>query len=271
VAAVPSDAIAAIAPSMGLRYNARPDRFRPIESEEGAQGMAKNKLLHELQKVDSTSDAVAAKLKRVELALRGDKALRTARADSEAREAALAEVTSRLSRSRQERDQVRERHGVDSQSLYSGKAKSAREVQNLQKEVESLGRRLASLDDALLGIMLEQDEARAALADARSLVEAAAERQRGQQAALSAERDKLMAAQQILKAQGARLRSASDAESLAIYDRLRASKNGRAVAELRGSSCSGCGVELPAEEIQRVRTEGTRLLYCRGCGRILHG
>lgn len=233
--------------------------------------MARNKLLHELQKVDSTSDAVAAKLQRVVQALRGDRALRLARADSEAKEAALEEIEARLARSRHERDQVRDRHGTDSQTLYSGKAKSAREVQNLQLEVESLGRRLASLDDALLGIMLEQDEAKEALEAARTLVVAAEERQRGQQAALGAERDKLMAAQRTLQAQGSRLRAASDAEALAIYDRLRASKNGRAVAELRGSSCSGCGVELPAEEIQRVRTEGTRLLYCRGCGRILHG
>ena len=57
-------------------------------------------------------------------------------------------------------------------------------------------------------------------------------------------------------------------EHLQIYDGLRRDKKGRAVAVMKGKSCSACGYEVPSGLIARVKN-GTDLVYCSNCLRIL--
>ncbi|MCH2102319.1 MAG: C4-type zinc ribbon domain-containing protein, partial [Planctomycetes bacterium] len=53
-----------------------------------------------------------------------------------------------------------------------------------------------------------------------------------------------------------------------IYAKVAEARNGRAVAVLRGNSCSGCGANLPPNEQVKVGA-ATALHTCRSCGRIL--
>jgi predicted nucleic acid-binding Zn-ribbon protein len=55
-----------------------------------------------------------------------------------------------------------------------------------------------------------------------------------------------------------------------IYNRLRISKNGIAVARLVDDSCSSCGSSLTANLCQQARSQA-KLVYCPNCGRILFG
>ncbi|MCB0217029.1 MAG: hypothetical protein H6648_03350 [Caldilineae bacterium] len=232
--------------------------------------MARSKILHDLQKADSTMQAVRAKLARIETALLGDKAIRDARDRLAAAEAGHAVLTKAVAQARTERATVAARIEADKQSMYGGKVKGAREVQNLQLEVESLERRLSVLDDAALDQMLQLDEAEAARAEARRRLDEAESKQADQRTALEAEQLRLRSAMRTLTVQRERLRAATPAGDLQRYDGLKASKGGRAVAGLQGNACGACGIELPAEEVHAVRTSGD-LVSCRGCGRILHG
>ena len=232
--------------------------------------MARSKLLHDLQKADSTMQAVRVKLARIETALLGDKSIRDARTRLDAAEASHAALAKSVARARDERATVATRIEADKQSMYGGKIKGAREVQNLQLEVESLERRLAVLDDAALDQMLQLDEAEAACTAARARLIEVESKQADQRAALEAEQLRLRSAGRTLAVQRERLRGATPAADLDRYDRLLASKGGRAVAGLQGDACGACGIELPAEEVHAVRTS-SELISCRGCGRILHG
>jgi predicted nucleic acid-binding Zn-ribbon protein len=61
-----------------------------------------------------------------------------------------------------------------------------------------------------------------------------------------------------------------DANTQAIYDRLRLEKAGRAVAKLENASCMACGVILSSGEAQHARAQAMfGLAYCANCGRIL--
>ncbi|MGH7730610.1 MAG: zinc ribbon domain-containing protein, partial [Candidatus Eiseniibacteriota bacterium] len=63
---------------------------------------------------------------------------------------------------------------------------------------------------------------------------------------------------------GARL----PAGTRARYERIRTSKDGRAVVPIQKSACGGCYRAQPPQMLQEAR-RGDRLLVCDGCGRLL--
>ena len=71
-----------------------------------------------------------------------------------------------------------------------------------------------------------------------------------------------------LEQRGRELRSAIDADKLALYDELLRSKGGVAVAVLKGDLCGVCRVRVPSGLAQRVR-QGQEMVLCNNCGRIL--
>ena len=59
-----------------------------------------------------------------------------------------------------------------------------------------------------------------------------------------------------------------DANLLALYDRLRANRQGQAVAKVAGGACQGCRISLPVNLVQRARA-GNEIVQCSSCERIL--
>ncbi len=88
-------------------------------------------------------------------------------------------------------------------------------------------------------------------------------------ARLSAERDELQTAIAERERERGALREESDAQSLRIYEGLRRTRGGMAVAEVAQLTCQGCRVSLPVNEEIRARTS-EELVLCQSCGRILH-
>jgi predicted nucleic acid-binding Zn-ribbon protein len=232
--------------------------------------MSRSKLLLDLQSIDSTCDAVEAKRKRFALALRGNKAEREAGTVLAQREDGLAAAESSLRKIQDERKSLRTKLEADTKTLYDDRRKSAREVQNLQLEVESLQRRLEHLDDEALEAMESRDQAEGERATAEAALEAARELWSRQRAALKAEDRRMQAALETLDGQRKQLRNAVEAADLTRYDQLRASKGGVAIAKLEGDACSACGRQASADEQRKHRSGQSQLIPCPGCGRILH-
>ena len=60
------------------------------------------------------------------------------------------------------------------------------------------------------------------------------------------------------------------ADLLALYDRLRASKNGVGVAELRARQCGGCMLSLDNAELADIGAKAEdEVVRCEQCQRIL--
>src|SRR5581483_2027461 len=152
--------------------------------------------------------------------------------------------------------------------LYSGSIRQPKELADLQADVESLRRQLATIEDrdldAMSSVEAAEREAAAARDDAARI-----------EAAWRAE-------QQELQDRAARLRveiaeydarrrdeeTAVPADVLRTYDRLRAARNGRAVAKLDRNICLGCRISLPQNTVTRARG-GSALVHCPNCERIL--
>jgi predicted nucleic acid-binding Zn-ribbon protein len=177
------------------------------------------------------------------------------------RELAKAEADVEQVRSRTERDQKR---------LDAGQVSSPKELESLQHEIATLGRRQSDLEDVVLEVMerLETVQALAAdLTDRRDAARAEAVAVTARRHAAVAEID---AEVETLSAQRATQASGLDGQLLALYEKIRAQQAGIGAAELRQRRCTGCRLELNNVEIGRLRSaEPDEVLRCEECRRIL--
>lgn len=155
-------------------------------------------------------------------------------------------------------------------ALYSGKTTSPRELQAMQADVEQLKRQRRALEDDELEVMERRETLDAELAGLETRVselsaEIAALKDAlgGEEAAIDLE----LAAQR-------RAREASAnhvaAETLELYERVRAKNNGVGAARLVGDTCQGCHLSLPAIQLDHIKREPPdALVRCDQCGCIL--
>jgi uncharacterized protein len=156
----------------------------------------------------------------------------------------------------------------EEQRLFAGSVSNPKELAALQSEVEMLKRKRSGLEDGLLEVM-EQREGAAATEEGlraeREGVGADAERLSATVNELTAELEAGLSTHT-----QARIAIASEIpEDLAsLYEKTRAAKHGVGAAALVGSTCQGCHTELPAREVERLRSE-RGLQRCDNCRRIL--
>ena len=184
---------------------------------------------------------------------------RTAEADVQ-REVAKADSDVQLVRDRSARNQSR---------LMAGQG-TAKDMQALQHEVDSLTRRQAELEDIELEVMERAEGLAAAVAEL--------EGQRAELVArideLTAARDRVLTELETEAATVARPRADIVAgvgdELVALYEKIRASSGGIGAAALRQRRCEGCRLELNQVDINRIRAAADdEVLRCEECRRIL--
>jgi uncharacterized protein len=184
---------------------------------------------------------------------------RTAEADVQ-REVAKADSDVQLVRDRSARNQSR---------LMAGQG-TAKDMQALQHEVDSLTRRQAELEDIELEVMERAEGLAAAVAE---LEEQRAELV-GRIDELTAARDRVLTELETEAATVARPRADIVAgvgdELVVLYEKIRASSGGIGAAALRQRRCEGCRLELNQVDINRIRAAADdEVLRCEECRRIL--
>ncbi len=166
-------------------------------------------------------------------------------------------------------DTVQTRAKRDDQRLASG-GLPAKELEGLQHEIVSLGRRQSTLEDELLEIMEQRETIEAELATLTAKQEALS----ADTAELVANRDATFAEIDAAAAQRTADREALaaqlPADLRALYDKVRASSGGVGAAMLRRRRCEGCHLELAGNELSAARAAApAQVLRCDNCRRIL--
>lgn len=167
-------------------------------------------------------------------------------------------------------DLVRQRAAKDQDLLDSGSLNDAKQLTNLQHELESLARRQNELEDVELEIMERLEEA---TRGRDALVAEQAQLQEDLAAAVE-ERDVALAALAADERTASAARDASavgvTADLLTLYDKLRADNGGIGAAQLHRGRCEGCRIELTPVDIGRIREAAEdEVLRCEECRRIL--
>lgn len=166
-------------------------------------------------------------------------------------------------------DTVRQREEKDQKLIDSGSV-SAKEITNLQHELESLKRRQSDLEDQVLDLMERRETADAALAAAQAGQEKAqAELERAQELRDAALAD-IADGRTRHEAARAGIAGGLSAPLLALYDRIRAQTGTTGAAMLQARQCQGCRLELYGNELAAVRNaDPHEVVRCENCGRIL--
>lgn len=225
--------------------------------------------LYRLQQVDLAIDRARGRLKAVEAELAEDRAVQQARGAYEEAERTRKEAAASALRAEAVVEAQRLKIEETDRKLYGGTIHNPKELQELQEDVESLRRHLASLEDQLLEGMGQQEEAEKRADSRLAALELAEADRTGRSAALIDERDRLTAEiERSLIEREAAAAGVNEAD-VRLYARLRESLGGRAVAELLESSCSACGLTLGSSADQEARS-GAQLVRCKQCGRILY-
>lgn len=187
-----------------------------------------------------------------------------------AAETIASDLEVELTRSEADVEQVRERSRRDQELLDSGSIGDPKQLQSLQHELQSLARRQSELEDVELEIMERVEGARAAvthLAQQRDGFQA-------ERATLAGTVDSLLAElateESAVQADRADVAAQIPADLLALYEKIRADHGGVGAAHLHRGSCQGCRLELPPNELERLRAAAPdAVVRCEECRRIL--
>jgi uncharacterized protein len=181
---------------------------------------------------------------------------------------ALDDLDGQVTKFESEIDAVRQREDRD-RSLLSAGTVDAKQLTELQHELETLERRQSSLEDSLLEVMerreelqnqqagelAEMDELQTKLADAQQACDdARGEIEQLKHQSLS-RRDELL--------------TQLDADLVALYERQRA-RGGAGAGLLQGRRCGACRIEIDRGELARISAAADdEVLRCPECGAIL--
>jgi len=181
-----------------------------------------------------------------------------------------SDVRREVAKAESDVEAVRSRSVRDRQRMDSGAVGSAKELEALQHEVESLARRQSDLEDIELEAMerLESIQARVAeLAERKATLtgELGVLQTRCDEAFADIDRDSDYIS-------GERVRAATGLpqDLMTLYTKLRADQGGVGAAALWQGKCQGCRLQLTPMEIARVRdAPPDEVLRCEECRRIL--
>jgi len=155
-------------------------------------------------------------------------------------------------------------------TLYGGTVSAARELQDLQAELETVRHHISGIEDDGLVALEQLEAAQARLAELQEMrAQIVARRDQAATALTVAAAEIDAEAEEVRAARAAAVAEVPD-DAVAEYERLRATLGGVGIARLVGSQCEGCHLNLSAVELDRVRhLDPDEPVHCEECGRLL--
>ena len=224
--------------------------------------------LYRVQELELDIIARTKRIKAINVEMAGDEALQDARMAFEAARDAHEEAAKQATEHEHEIRAVVEKRASSEETLYGGAVTNPKELQDLQMEVESLGRRKLTLDDEMLHLILARDELGEELNEAEATLEEMNAAQEESNIALQAEKGELAESVNELLAERKRRVADVDPDMFQVYNRMRGSTANRPLAELQGNACASCGIEQNVVVISAIN-RGEGIVNCQNCGRIL--
>lgn len=165
-------------------------------------------------------------------------------------------------------DLVRQRALKDQELLDT--INDAKQLSNLQHELESLARRQSELEDVELEVMERLDAAQKLHAERVAAREALVGETEAAKTALDNALADLADDERIATEARAAAAARVPVDLLALYDKLRADNGGIGAAALHRGRCEGCRIELTPVDLGRIReAPETEVIRCEECRRIL--
>jgi predicted nucleic acid-binding Zn-ribbon protein len=231
--------------------------------------MSQSFKLFRVQQIDSLLDRARLRLKEIDIALHDEAALRQAQTTMAEAEQEYQDASRALHRAEQDVQSQNIKIEQTEATLYGGKVRNPKELQDLQNESAALKRYLAVLEDRQLEAMLVLEVTEAQLQSAKTYHEECSAQSAAENARLTNEKSTLEKdiGRQELEKQAAS--SGIPDSDLRLYEQLRKQRNGVAVARVIDRTCSACGSTLSAALYSAAQSPN-QISRCETCGRILY-
>lgn len=223
-----------------------------------------------LQKLDTQIDKITRNLEEIERVLNDDRRVKQAKKALEKAETEAKKKKIELNQIEDKVEVQRIKRKTNQASLFSGKIKNPKELQDLQMESEALARYIAQLEDEQLEVMIAYETAVEAQETAHKDLEQTRGTVAEEHASLRGNQTRLNDDMERLSTQKNAVLQSILTESLSLYKKLRKEKRGIAVATVSEGGCSICGQALTPADLQTIRTSSD-FVFCPSCGRIIYG
>ncbi len=186
-----------------------------------------------------------------------------------AAETQISDIKRELLRSEADVEQVTTRLDRDDKRLADGST-SAKELEKLQHEVQTLLARRSELEEVELEIMLRIDSIKERLQELKveeATLKSAAEEIHGRKVAASFAIESEIAS---LIEERKAITATVDGALLELYEKIRSNNHGTGAAAMREGRCDGCHLAINSVEISRIKTlPSDEVVRCEECRCIL--
>ena len=167
-------------------------------------------------------------------------------------------------------EQVKTRRARDQGMIDSGQINDPKALERMLGELDSLHRRINSLEDTELEVMERLETAQHALGERSAELTAIETEEVTLREALEAKAGDLQRDVEEARAERVTTASGMPEDLLALYEKLRAQKGGVGAAALRRRECEGCRLTLNASDLGIIAKKPTdEVVRCEECDRIL--
>ncbi len=181
---------------------------------------------------------------------------------------ALEDLDGEVTKLESEIDSVRQREDRD-RTLLQGGTVNAKQLSELQHELETLERRQSSLEDSLLEVMERREELQRQQSEHLARIDALQNELSAAQLARDAALVDIDNVRQVSAGRRAELTSLLNEDLVALYEKQRAG-GGAGAGLLQGKRCGACRIEIDRGEMARIlAAEDDEVLRCPECGAIL--
>ena len=182
----------------------------------------------------------------------------------------IDDLTAEQKRADQDVEQVKTRRERDQGMIDAGQVKDPKALERMLGELQSLHRRINSLEDVELEVMERLETAQTSF-DSRTAELAAMEGEETElRGAFQQKAGDLQNELTAVQAERATTAAGLPADLLALYEKLRAQKDGVGAAALCRRECEGCRLTLNASDLGIIAKAPTdEVLRCEECNRIL--
>jgi len=229
--------------------------------------MSQVQQLYQLQQIDTEIREKKQRLREVLRTQKETAVLLAMRKRMETAVAALQSWQEQQQTLNQELQRLRNKAKSAEQRLYSGNVKNPKELTDLQRKIEALGRRSAAQEDQILEAMIQIEDAETEQAAAAAALQQSETEWQAEQAKLKRDQTELALRLHTLMEKREEQLSRVTAVFLTEYETLSRQKGGTAVAKINKHICTGCRLNVSTQKEKEAR-EGKKV-YCASCGRIL--
>lgn len=178
-------------------------------------------------------------------------------------EAALDETSLTVKRTEGELDLLEKKKEMEERRMYAG-GLSARDLENLEKEIEMFGRQIATFEDEILAALEVRDQQEADVGATRESLDKVGAEVSRLESAIAGQWREIDAAVEEQRARRAEIAPLIPSELLELYEGIRPAKEGVAASRLAEGVCGGCHLSLsPAEQVEVLKADPPRCLHCR--------